>query len=158
MMGNTFNNHKVTSVERLTEREDVYCLSVDKHHNFALSSGVFVHNCEDFQVQGLNHLGSDVYKGNSAGERQRIDVCCSLALQDLIRARVGIDTNLFACDEVAANLDAEGSERMLRLLRDLAKDGLSVYYITHDSRMKDLFTHRLLAIKEGGISRIESVA
>jgi tRNA-splicing ligase RtcB len=38
-------NHKVVSVNLLAEKEDVYCLSVPKYHNFALSSGVFVHNC-----------------------------------------------------------------------------------------------------------------
>ncbi len=29
----------------LTEREDVYCLSVPEYNNFALDAGVFVHNC-----------------------------------------------------------------------------------------------------------------
>ena len=38
------NNHKVASVED-AGYEDVYDLTVDTHHNFALSSGVFVHNC-----------------------------------------------------------------------------------------------------------------
>lgn len=38
-------NHKVLSVTQLDRREDVYCLQVDEHHNFALSAGVFVHNC-----------------------------------------------------------------------------------------------------------------
>lgn len=37
-------NHKVVSVEP-AGFEDVYDLMVDEHHNFALSSGVFVHNC-----------------------------------------------------------------------------------------------------------------
>lgn len=39
------NNHKVVSVETLSEREDVYCLTVPGYENFALSCGVFVHNC-----------------------------------------------------------------------------------------------------------------
>ena len=39
------NNHKVVSVEDTGRTEYVYDLTVDKHHNFALSSGVFVHNC-----------------------------------------------------------------------------------------------------------------
>ena len=38
-------NHKVLLVESLDERADVYCLQVEEHHNFALSAGVFVHNC-----------------------------------------------------------------------------------------------------------------
>jgi C1A family cysteine protease len=38
-------NCKVVSVTPLTEREDVYCLTVPEYHNFALEAGVFVHNC-----------------------------------------------------------------------------------------------------------------
>jgi tRNA-splicing ligase RtcB (3'-phosphate/5'-hydroxy nucleic acid ligase) len=38
-------NHRVVSVERIAEREDVYCLTVPEYHNFALEAGVFVHNC-----------------------------------------------------------------------------------------------------------------
>ena len=37
-------NHKVVSVERLEECVDVYDLEVPGTHNFALASGVFVHN------------------------------------------------------------------------------------------------------------------
>lgn len=38
-------NHKVINVEHITKREDCYDLTVDKFHNFAISAGVFVHNC-----------------------------------------------------------------------------------------------------------------
>jgi DNA gyrase subunit B len=37
-------NHRVVSVERLEERIDVYDIEVPNTHNFALASGVFVHN------------------------------------------------------------------------------------------------------------------
>lgn len=39
------NNHKVVSVERTGRIEDVYDLTVEEHHNFAVSAGIFVHNC-----------------------------------------------------------------------------------------------------------------
>jgi tRNA-splicing ligase RtcB (3'-phosphate/5'-hydroxy nucleic acid ligase) len=38
-------NHKVIAVIPLIETENVYCLSVPDYNNFALSAGVFVHNC-----------------------------------------------------------------------------------------------------------------
>ncbi len=38
-------NHKVVSVATLTEKEEVFCLSVPSLENFALSAGIFVHNC-----------------------------------------------------------------------------------------------------------------
>jgi DNA gyrase subunit B len=37
-------NHKVVSVEQVDERVDVYDIEVPHSHNFALASGVFVHN------------------------------------------------------------------------------------------------------------------
>ena len=37
-------NHAVVSVEALDETADVYDLTVDGYHNFALEAGVFVHN------------------------------------------------------------------------------------------------------------------
>jgi tRNA-splicing ligase RtcB len=41
----TAHNHKLISVESISEREAVYCLTVPEYHNFALEAGVFVHNC-----------------------------------------------------------------------------------------------------------------
>ena len=42
-----FANHKVKKVEFLKEREDVYDLTIDRWHNFALASGILVHNSVD---------------------------------------------------------------------------------------------------------------
>ncbi|MDO8667902.1 MAG: DNA gyrase subunit A [bacterium] len=41
------NNHKVVKIIRLTGKEDVYDLTIDKTHNFCLAAGVFVHNSMD---------------------------------------------------------------------------------------------------------------
>jgi DNA gyrase subunit B len=38
------HNHKVKSIDWLSKKIDVYDLEVPKTHNFALASGVFVHN------------------------------------------------------------------------------------------------------------------
>ncbi|OGY07817.1 MAG: hypothetical protein A2782_01600 [Candidatus Blackburnbacteria bacterium RIFCSPHIGHO2_01_FULL_43_15b] len=40
-------NHKVIDIENLTTREDMYDLTIDNYHNFALAAGVFVHNSVD---------------------------------------------------------------------------------------------------------------
>jgi hypothetical protein len=42
-------NHKVVGVS-IGKVMDVYDLTVEKYHNFALSSGVFVHNCVGYDV------------------------------------------------------------------------------------------------------------
>jgi len=38
-------NHKVVKIEKIKEKDDVYDITVDKYHNFAVGSGIFVHNC-----------------------------------------------------------------------------------------------------------------
>ncbi|MBI4141880.1 DNA topoisomerase IV subunit B, partial [Candidatus Woesearchaeota archaeon] len=40
----TVNNHKIKSIIQIEERIDVYDIEVPETHNFALASGVFVHN------------------------------------------------------------------------------------------------------------------
>lgn len=40
----THFNHRITKIESVTERMDVYDAEVPSTHNFALASGVFVHN------------------------------------------------------------------------------------------------------------------
>jgi tRNA-splicing ligase RtcB len=65
-------NHKVVEVISLDYVEDVYCLTVPEHHNFALKVGVFVHNCgmcavktpyQAEQLDGkLKQIRSDVEK------------------------------------------------------------------------------------------------
>ena len=41
-------NHKIKKIEKLNNRIDVYDLEVPGTHNFALASGVFVHNCSEY--------------------------------------------------------------------------------------------------------------
>lgn len=40
-------NHKVVKITALDQKEDVYDIQVEDNHNFALASGVFVHNSKD---------------------------------------------------------------------------------------------------------------
>lgn len=53
-------NHKVKSIEYVQKKQDVYCLSVEKYHNFGLSSGVFVHNCGSEKCNE-KQIGIDIY-------------------------------------------------------------------------------------------------
>ena len=52
------NNHKVSSI-RPFGREDVYDLTVEGPHNFALTSGVFVHNSHAESALGLSKMHGD---------------------------------------------------------------------------------------------------
>jgi ribonucleoside-triphosphate reductase len=43
----------VTEKPKVIGIADVYCLTVEEHHNFALSAGVFVHNCAGWSLRQL---------------------------------------------------------------------------------------------------------
>jgi hypothetical protein len=43
----TYKNHRIISVRALDYTESVWDITVDNYHNFALTSGVFVHNSKD---------------------------------------------------------------------------------------------------------------
>lgn len=51
-------NHRVVAVETIDSRAAVYCLTVPEYANFALSAGVFVHNCgvlaQPFNVRAVD--------------------------------------------------------------------------------------------------------
>ena len=67
-----YNNHKVIEVVHLNEKEDVYCLVVPGTNNFALSAGVFVHNCGMMAVKtnlAANDLPDSLKKLRHAIER-----------------------------------------------------------------------------------------
>ncbi|NQT06872.1 MAG: DNA gyrase subunit A [Candidatus Omnitrophica bacterium] len=42
-----WRNHKVKKIEHINKKEDVYDLTIGPWHNFALASGIFVHNSID---------------------------------------------------------------------------------------------------------------
>jgi 5'-3' exonuclease len=55
-------NHKVIKVVKLSEKEDVYDFKVLRWHNFALASGVFVHNSDNIHgVSGWGQITANKY-------------------------------------------------------------------------------------------------
>ncbi|MBC8306972.1 MAG: HNH endonuclease, partial [Pelagibacterales bacterium] len=57
-------NHKLVKIEQLNIEEDVYDMTVDKYHNFAINSGIFVHNCNIAVIySGISALSFSVSRG-----------------------------------------------------------------------------------------------
>jgi tRNA-splicing ligase RtcB len=68
-------NHTVIMTETVIKREDVYCLNVERYHNFALAAGVFVHNCGMHAVKTpMVELSTDHLKEIMGEIRKKIPV------------------------------------------------------------------------------------
>jgi len=84
-----YHNHKVTKIEFLNVQDDVYDFTVEKYHNFAIDSGIFVHNCNfalsfegdssDLEFS-LTKPGKDKTKFESYGCGDWIDINAASAI------------------------------------------------------------------------------
>jgi len=109
---------------------------------------------ESFNVSVNNHKASQTYKGNSGGERRRIDLAIALAINDLIALRSGRSFNLVLLDEVFENVDETGSYYVIKVLEEIAKKKSSVFVITHQQSLSDYFHNRLLVERKDGQSYV----
>ena len=65
------NNHKVVSVKTTNKFEFVYDITVNKYHNFAISAGIFVHNCHSGSI---SRSMSEIYRNTSKSIKAPFDI------------------------------------------------------------------------------------
>jgi DNA repair exonuclease SbcCD ATPase subunit len=105
-------------------------------------------------VEVENSAGAGTYRGQSAGERARVDLALALALFDLTRERVG-GVGFVFFDEAFEALDDAGCEAVARLLARESKRWGRVFVVSHLDTLAGYFQETLEVVKEGGVSRIE---
>lgn len=88
-------NHKVKTLEQLKRREDVYCLTVPEYENFALSAGVFVHNC------GMNATRISLQADNLPDNLKRV----RLAIEEAIPVGFAMHKTIRAKNSTIKALD-----------------------------------------------------
>lgn len=81
----------------------------------------------------------------SGGQKQRLVTACTLATKQKI----------LILDEPLANLDRQGSELLMKTLKDLAKEGYAVLVVEHRLDMVLPFVDTVWNICDGEIAKIE---
>lgn len=112
---------------------------------------------DKFEVRINNKVGGTSYHSNSTGERKRIDLAISLALQDLVMTRSNGKFNILLYDEVFDGLDAVGCENAIQLLTEIQEGVPSVFVITHNDVLKSYFENTLTVTKRNGETTVSSI-
>lgn len=104
----------------------------------------------------LISVGGRLYENLSGGERQRVDLAVQFALRDMLVVTSGFSCNLIVLDEAFDNLDAQGSESLIRLVTSEFSDIDSVFVVTHHSTIAIPYDNSLLVTKgSDGISTVK---
>lgn len=94
----------------------------------------------------------------SGGQRKKMEIATDLALMDLVSEREGGSLDLLLMDEVLDGLDSEGRQRVLSLLHEMRTRRGSIFVISQEAEVAEIFEKSIMVIKEGGESRAEKAA
>lgn len=110
---------------------------------------------DKFDLEVVNGSGGSTYQANSEGEKKRIDLAISFAIQDLVQSKANIAVNLGLYDECFDGLDAVGCENVIKILKERQKNISSIFVITHSENLKPLFENVITMKKVQGRSYLE---
>lgn len=108
---------------------------------------------EKFSIDVQSVKGANCFAGLSGGEKRKVRVATSMALQDLVASRAKKPIDLYIADEVDHALDASGLERMMSILEEKAKQFGTALVISHNS-LRDWIDNSIVVTKRGGISTV----
>ena len=108
---------------------------------------------EKFSIDVQSVKGANCFAGLSGGEKRKVRVATSMALQDLVASRAKKPIDLYIADEVDHALDASGLERMMSILEEKAKQFGTALVISHNS-LRDWIDNSIVVTKRDGISAV----
>ena len=104
---------------------------------------------DKFNISVRKIGASKTFQTLSGGEKRKVRIACSLALQDLVASRASKNIELFIGDEIDDALDTAGLERLMGILEAKARERGTVMIISH-KEMKSWFRETIIVeVKEG---------
>lgn len=95
----------------------------------------------------IEHNGKVVdYNDLSDGERQRVDLCMVLALQDLVRTLHRGRIALALYDEIFDHLDETGCEQVMEYLTQQRREFGSVFVISHSQKLLSYHADKVIRV------------
>lgn len=111
---------------------------------------------EKFNIVVTSKNGAKCFAGLSGGEKRKVRVATSLALQDLVASRATKPIDLYIADEVDHALDANGLERLMTILEQKGKNFGTALVISHNS-LRDWIDNIITVQKKDGLSEVVDV-
>jgi len=107
---------------------------------------------EKFSIKAYNSEGSDLYGGNSSGERRRIDICVMLALFRVANNRIKM--SILLLDELFDTLDETGLENTVTVLEEMAKDLDLTIFVTSHTNLANMLHESITVCKKNGLATL----
>ncbi|HLG01832.1 MAG TPA: ABC transporter ATP-binding protein [Acidimicrobiia bacterium] len=140
-MGFVFQAFNLIPVFTAMENTELPLLLAGQRPDFARERAL-----ETLKLVGLEHRVDHRPNELSGGEQQRVTVA---------RALAGRPSIVWA-DEPTGNLDTETAERVMQLIHDLHREGLTIMLVTHDAKIAGT-AQRLISMRDGRIEADEMV-
>lgn len=109
---------------------------------------------EEFNIAVDNLKGAKNFNGLSGGEKRKVRLACSMALQDLVATRATKPIKIFIADEIDLALDEAALERLMDILEDKARERGTVLVVSHHD-LKCWISNVLTVTKDQGVSSVE---
>jgi len=90
---------------------------------------------DEIEFEVRNEHGADCYDDLSSGEKQRVDLCLVLALQDVVRELHQSHFSLALYDEVFEHFDETGTEQVIEFLTQQRREVGSVFVISQNAKL-----------------------
>lgn len=91
---------------------------------------------------GLSHKTKSLPSELSGGQQQRVGIARAVAM----------DPKILLLDEITSALDPELVNEVLDVVRQLAKDGMTMLIVTHEIAFARDASHRIVFMADGGIA------
>jgi len=94
----------------------------------------------------------------SGGQQKKMEIATDLALMDLVASQESGHIDLLIMDEVLDGLDREGRNRVMLLLQEIRARRNTIFVISHESDLAEMFEKQVKAIKHDGDTSVERMA